>query len=382
MEMAELQGRAPLAGVTIVEFAGLGPAPFCGMLLAGLGATVIRVDRPLSDADGVEIWRGDIMGRSKLSIALDLKEAASQKVAAALIARADVLLEGYRPGVMERLGFGPDKALALNSKLVYARMTGWGQTGPLADRAGHDLNYISLAGVLGMIGEQGGPPVIPLNLIGDFGGGGMYMAFAIASALVEVSRGGSGVVIDAAMAEGASTLATMIFGMLGEGTWREARQSNLLDGGCPFYSVYRCQDGKYMGVAALEAKFFAILVERLGLSGRSEFASQFDVATWPAMRQSLTDLFAGHPRAYFEGLMVGTDACTFPVLSAEEAIADPHNQSRGAFVEIEGVWQPAPGPLFDGLRPTQVKAGPSPDQNRAEILAMLGIDAAGEPLAR
>ena len=372
-------GLAPLAGVTVVEFAGIGPGPFCGMLLADLGATVIRVDRPgpWSEAPSEAVlraYRGDVMGRSKLSIALDLKDPSSRGVVEALIAKADVLLEGFRPGVMERLGLGPVEAHGINPALVYARMTGWGQTGPLAPRAGHDLNYISLSGVLSMIGPAGGPPVIPLNLVGDFGGGGMYMAFAISAALVSVRAGGSGCVIDAAMSEGAATLASMIFGMRSTGSWTDERGSNLLDGGAPFYSLYRCADGGYFAVAALEPQFYAAMVARLGVEGEWAFSHQNERSTWPEMRERLASIFAAAPVSHFETLFDGLDACAFAVYSPAEAMSHPHNLARSAFIELDGVAQPAPGPLFDGRRPTAPTAPPYPDEHRSAVLKMIGLD--------
>ena len=377
--MQEGEGaRAPLAGVTVVEFAGIGPGPFCGMLLADLGATVIRVDRPGSWSDTpsestLRAYRGDVMGRSKLSIALDLKDPASRPVVEALLSMADALIEGFRPGVMERLGLGPAEAHAINPALVYARMTGWGQTGPLAPRAGHDLNYISVSGVLSMIGLAGGPPVIPLNLVGDFGGGGMYMAFAISAALVSTRASGRGCVIDTAMSEGAATLASMIFGMRGTGSWKDERGANLLDGGAPFYSVYRCADGGYLGVAALEPQFYLALVERLGVAGERAFSSQSDRSTWPEMRERLISIFSGAPVSHFETLFDGLDACAFPVYGPEEAMAHPHNRARSAFIELEGVAQPAPGPIIDGRRPTTPTAPPYPDEHRRSVLEMIGL---------
>ena len=372
------EAHAPLEGVTVVEFAGIGPGPFCGMLLADLGATVIRVDRPptwVGDPPEavVRAYRTDVMGRSKRSIGLDLKDPASRPVLEALFRKADVILEGFRPDVMERLGLGPEEAHRINPALVYARMTGWGQSGPLAPRAGHDLNYVSLSGVLSMIGSAGGPPVIPLNLVGDFGGGGMYMAFAISSALLAARSTGRGSVIDTAMAEGAAKLATMIFGLRESGAWEDERGVNLLDGGAPFYSVYRCADGGYFGVAALEPQFYAEMVSRLQLQSDAAFSDQNDRSRWPAMRERLAAVFSSASVSHFESLFEGLDACSFPVYTVEQAMAHPHNRARGAFVEVEGVAQPAPGPLFDGRRPSEPTAPPYPDEHRRAVMEFLGI---------
>ncbi len=376
LEESSESSFSPLAGKLVVEFAGIGPGPFCGMLLGDLGARVIRIDRPgtstgeLSEATQAS-YRREVMGRSKWSIALDLKSDESAEIVKGLIARADVLLEGYRPGVMERLGYGPEEAFALNEALIYARMTGWGQSGPLANLAGHDLNYISVAGVLSMIGPKDGPPSIPLNLVGDFGGGGMYMAFAIAASLATPPSQRHRIVIDTAMCEGAATLASMIFGMRGAGGWVDQRESNLIDGGAPFYRIYRCSDGGYLGVAALEVQFYQELIGRLGVADEAAFSAQYRTETWPQMRSAFEAIFASKPRGYFEELLAGCDACSFPVYSPEEALAHPHNVARGAFVEMAGVTQPAPGPLFNGSRPTKPGLPPYPDEHRREVLDLL-----------
>ena len=378
MSVESQKPKGPLSGVVVVEFAGIGPGPFCAMLLGDLGARIVRIDRvrPEGEAlspEAIKGFRSDVMGRSKWSIALDLKSAESRTVIEALVARSDVLLEGYRPGVMERLGYGPTEMHAINSAIVYGRMTGWGQSGPLAQRAGHDLNYISVAGVLSMLGPSEGAPAIPLNLIADFGGGGMYMAFAIAAALVGVRQSGRGVVIDASMTEGAQTLASMIFGMRSTGAWVDQRGSNLLDGGAPFYSIYRCADGGFMSVAALEAKFFTELISRLGVEADPAFANQYDKGTWAAMRSGFETIFASQPRSYFEELLDAGDTCVTAVLSAQEAIAHPHNRERSSFMDLAGVIQPSPGPLFDGQRPGEVSAPPYPDEHRSEVLEFLGL---------
>ena len=379
MQISSTTGYAPLEGVVAVEFAGIGPGPFCAMLLADLGARVIRIDRPVPRSEPISAERSaqarnDVLGRSKWSIALDLKSGESRNIVEKLLARADVLIEGYRPGVMERLGYGPETVLEINPAIVYARMTGWGQTGPLSSLAGHDLNYISLSGVLSMIGPAGGPPSIPLNLIGDFGGGGMYMAYAIAAALGAAGKDRRGVVIDAAMSEGASTLAAMIFGMRSAGNWVDRRASNLLDGGAPFYSVYRCADGGYIGVAALEPQFYSELLTRLELGDDAAFADQYNSDTWAEMRARFEALFGSRPRAYFESILSNCDACSFPVLSPREALDHPHNLARQVFVDIGGVVQPAPGPLFNGARPTVPRPAPFPDEHRREVLDFIGLD--------
>jgi alpha-methylacyl-CoA racemase len=331
----------PLSGIKVLEFEAIGPAPFAGMLLADMGADVLVVDRPESSDLGLtrERWY-DVMMRGKRSVILDLK--AGKEAALELVARADVLVEGFRPGVMERLGLGPDLALAANPRLVYGRMTGWGQDGPLAPRAGHDINYIALSGVLNAFGRKGEPPVPPLNLVGDFGGGGMLLGFGVACALLEASRSGKGQVVDAAMVEGASLLAAMFSGFLASHNWSEERGVNLLDTGAPWYDVYRTSDAKYVSIGSIEGKFYAELVSRLKL----DLPGQYDRARWPEMRQRLSEVFLTKTRDEWCKVFEGSDACFAPVLSFSEARLHPHSVARSSFVDLAGVAQPAPAPRF------------------------------------
>jgi alpha-methylacyl-CoA racemase len=336
----------PLTGIRILELEAIGPAPFCGMMLADMGADVLLVDRPSDPGLGLGRKRAaDVMYRGRRSVTLDLKARDGVAAATILAQRADALIEGFRPGVMERLGLGPDVLLAANPKLVYGRMTGWGQDGPLAPRAGHDIDYIALSGVLNAIGRAGGAPVPPLNLVGDFGGGGMVLAFGIACGLLEAQRTGKGQVVDAAMVEGASTLAAMFAGMLHEGSWTEARGANALDSGAPWYDTYETSDGKFVAVGAIEAKFYAELLERLGLAGE-QLPAQHDRAGWPELRRRFTAAFRAKTRDEWGRVFDGSDACVAPVLSFSEARTHPHNAARGSHVAVGGVAQPAPAPRF------------------------------------
>ena len=334
----------PLSGIRVLEFESIGPAPFAGMLLADMGADVLVIDRPASTDLGLkrERWY-DVMMRGKRSVTLDLKGKDSSAVALDLVSRADALIEGMRPGVMERLGLGPEEAFKRNPKLIYGRMTGWGQDGPLAPRAGHDINYIALTGVLHAIGRRGEAPVPPLNLVGDFGGGGMLLGFGVACALLEAARSGRGQVVDAAMVEGASLLAAMFAGFLASKSWSEERGANILDTGAPWYDVYETKDGKYVSIGSIESRFFADLVSRLGLR---EVPGQHDRARWPEMRSRFSAVFKSKTRDEWVKVFEGSDACFAPVLSWSEARRDPHNIFRKSFVEISGVEQPAPAPRF------------------------------------
>jgi alpha-methylacyl-CoA racemase len=336
----------PLSGIKVLEFEAIGPAPFAGMLLADMGADVLVVDRPEASDLGLtrERWY-DVLMRGKRSVALDLKKESSRKVTLDLLARADVLIEGFRPGVMERLGLGPDAALAHNPRLVYGRMTGWGQAGPLAPRAGHDINYIALSGVLNAFGRKGEAPVPPLNLVGDFGGGGMLLGFGVACALLEASRSGRGQVVDAAMVDGASLLAAMFSGFLASGNWSEERGVNLLDGGAPWYDAYETKDGKYVSIGSIEGKFYAELLSRLKL-GDPELPGQYDRPRWPEMRRRFSEAFLAKTRDEWCQVFEGSDACFAPVLSFSEARRHPHGVARGSFVSLAGVEQPAPAPRF------------------------------------
>jgi alpha-methylacyl-CoA racemase len=336
----------PLSGIRVIEFEAIGPGPFAGMLLADIGADVILVDRPAPGDLGLkrERWN-DVMMRGKRSVTLDLKSASGTEAALELIARADALIEGFRPGVMERLGLGPDVALAKNPRLVYGRMTGWGQDGPLAQRAGHDINYIALAGVLAAFGRQGEAPVPPLNLVGDFGGGGMLLGFGIACALVETHRSGKGQVVDAAMVEGASLLVTMFSGMLAAKRWREERGANILDTGAPWYDVYETKDGQYVSIGSIETKFYEDLLARLGLSSEA-LPQQHDRKGWPELRARFTQVFKSKTRAEWCAAFEGSDACFAPVLTFSEARRDPHNVARANFITVADVEQPAAAPRY------------------------------------
>ncbi|MCW5660769.1 MAG: CoA transferase [Burkholderiaceae bacterium] len=337
----------PLAGLRVIELASIGPGPMCAMLLADQGADVIRIDRVEPSGLGVSLDpRFDVTARGRRSVALDLKQDAGRAAALRLIDRADVLIEGWRPGVAERLGLGPDDCLGRNPKLVYGRMTGFGQTGPLAQAAGHDINYIALAGALHAIGPAGGKPVPPLNLIGDYGGGALYLAFGLMAALFERQRSGRGQVVDAAMVDGASSLMSIFHGMLASGRWdARTRGANLLDGGAPFYDTYATADGRHLAVGCLEPKFFAEFAQRVGLDP-SFVERQYDPRTWPQMRAAIAARLATRTRDDWCRDLDGTDACVAPILSLHEAPSHPHAQARGAFVEIDGVVQAAPAPRF------------------------------------
>jgi alpha-methylacyl-CoA racemase len=336
----------PLAGVRIIELAAIGPVPFAGMMLADHGAEVIRIERRDAPAigPGADPTR-DPLRRSRRRIAVDLKSPAGVAVVRDLAARADGLIEGLRPGVTERLGLGPDALIAANPRLVYGRMTGWGQDGPLGETAGHDINYLALAGTLHALGRAGEPPTPPINLVGDFGGGGMLLAFGMVSAILHARATGEGQVVDCAMTDGAALLMTMVWGFRAEGWWRDERGVNLLDTGAPFYDTYLCADGRFLAVGAIEPAFFADLTARLGLSDDPAVQHQHDPRSWPAMRDRFARLFATQPRDAWIA-QLGGDACVTPVLSLAEAPHHPHNAARGTFVESGGVTQPAPAPRY------------------------------------
>ncbi len=366
----------PLSGIRVIEFEAIGPGPFAGMLLADMGADVLLVDRPAATDLGLkrERWN-DVMMRGRRSVTLDLKSPTGAGAALELIARADALIEGFRPGVMERLGLGPKIALARNPELVYGRMTGWGQDGPLAPRAGHDINYIALAGVLNAFGKKGEAPVPPLNLVGDFGGGGMLLGFGIACALVEAARSGKGQVVDAAMIEGASLLAAMFSGMLATQRWSETRGENILDTGAPWYNVYRTSDGQYVSIGAIEARFFDELIERLGLAGE-KLPGQNEREHWPALRARFEQVFAAKTRDEWVKVFEGSDACFAPVLSFSEAKRHPHNVARKSYVEVAKVEQPAPAPRFSRTPAGVRRAPPERGEGGREALGEWGFDAA------
>jgi alpha-methylacyl-CoA racemase len=366
----------PLTGLRIVEFAGIGPGPFCGMMLADHGAQVIRIDRASGSRGGSSpVSRADVLARGRKSIALDLKNAEGVALARKLCATADGLIEGFRPGVMERLGLGPDELLGDNPKLVYGRMTGWGQTGPYAPYAGHDINYIALAGALAHFGREGEKPTPPINMVGDFGGGGMMLAFGMVSALLNVARGGKGQVIDAAMTDGTAVLMGMIHGMKNAGVWKEELGVNTLDTGAHFYDTYETADGKYVSVGSIEPQFYAQLRELAGLTEDRDFDAQHDPSKWPALKAKLTDLFKTRTRAEWDSLMEHTDVCYAPVLTMSEAAEHPHNRAREAFVTIGDHVQPAPAPRYSETRPETPEPAPMPGDDSEEVLKDIGLNA-------
>jgi len=332
----------PLTGIRVVEMAGIGPGPFTAMMLSDLGAEVIRVDRLSHKGTG---HRANVLNRGRKSIAVDLKNPRGVETTLRLIEQADVVLEGFRPGVMERLGLGPEECLSVNPRLIFGRMTGWGQTGPLSQAAGHDINYISIAGALGAMGYADRPPAPPLNLVGDFGGGAMYLLTGILAALVERATSGQGQIIDAAMTDGTASLLSPFFGLMAMNMWTTDRFSNRLDGGAFYYGSYECSDGKYISIGSLEPQFYALLLEKAEITD-PEFQEQLDEAAWPAKREKLNQLFKTRTRQQWCDIMEGTDVCFAPVLDLKEAPTHPHNIDRKTFVELEDVVQPAPAPRF------------------------------------
>jgi alpha-methylacyl-CoA racemase len=365
----------PLAGTTIIEIAGIGPGPYCGMLLADLGADVIRVDRAGAVQGGdPERPPADLLNRGRRSVGVDLKSPEGAGVVLDLVERADALFEGFRPGVAERLGIGPDECLARNPRLVYGRMTGWGQDGPYAPTAGHDINYISLAGALAPIGRRGEAPVPPLNLVGDFGGGGLMLAFGLVAGLLEARTSGRGQVIDAAMVDGAASLMTMTHSFRAMGIWNDERGTNMLDTGAHFYDVYETADGGYVSIGSIEAQFYAELLRLTGLEGE-ELPWQHDRAQWPAMKERLAAVFRTKTRDEWCEIMEGSDVCFAPVLSIPEAVAHPHNVARGTFVEVAGIPQPGPAPRFSRTAGEIRRPPPHAGQHTDEVLADAGFDA-------
>ncbi|MGH3777903.1 MAG: CaiB/BaiF CoA transferase family protein [Pseudonocardiaceae bacterium] len=361
----------PLAGLRVIELAGIGPGPHAAMLLADLGADVVRVERP---SGGLQLAprESDQMLRGRRSVALDLKDPTDRETVLQLVERADVLVEGLRAGVTERLGVGPADCHARNPRLVYARMTGWGQHGPLANRAGHDINYLALTGVLHAVGNAGGKPVPPLNLVGDFGGGSMFLVVGVLAALWERERSGAGQVVDAAMLDGVSVLAQMFWSLRAAGLWSDERGRNLLDSGAPFYDTYACSDGRYVAVGALEPQFYAILLEGLGLTGQA-LPEQLDLAGWPVLRERFTAVFASRSRDEWVAVFEGTDACVAPVLSFAEVPSHPHIAARGTVIELDGVPQAAPAPRFSRTCPDRPTPPPDPGADTAAVLADWGV---------
>lgn len=363
----------PLAGLRVIEIASIGPGPLACMLLADLGADVVRVDRLEASGLGVPMApRFDVNARSRRSVALDLKSPAGVEAVLRLADRADVLVEGFRPGVAERLGFGPEACQARNPGLVYGRMTGFGQQGPLAAMAGHDLNYIALTGLLDAIGPAGGRPVPPLNLVGDYGGGALFLAFGVLAALFERQHSGRGQVVDAAMVDGAAVLGSIFHGLRAGGLWGGPRGGNLLDGGAPFYDTYICADGRHLSVAALEPKFFAELVQRLGLDP-AWAARQYDRRRWPELRAALAAVLATQPRDHWAAEFADGDACVAPVLDLAEATRHPHAVARAAYVEVAGVTQPAPAPRFSRSPPGDPRPAPDVGADTDAVLAEAGF---------
>lgn len=366
----------PLHGVTVIELAGIGPGPFAGMMLADMGARVVRVDRLPAPGGGrlADLMRNDsIVDRGRESIAINTKDPRGLAAVLELVTRADALIEGYRPGVAERLGLGPDACLARNPRLVYGRMTGWGQSGPLAQAAGHDISYIALSGALHAMGSKGAPPVPPLNLVGDYGGGGMLLALGVVAALFEARGSGRGQVVDAAMTDGAALLMAAQYGLMAKGFWRDEREANFLDGAAPFYGTYACADGRYIAIGPIEPQFFADMVHRLGLD-ESLLAAQWNEPDWPAGRRALAEVFATRSRDEWCAVLEGTEACFAPVLSMTEAPNHPHNKARATFVDAGGVVQPAPAPRFDRTGSELPRPAPAVGANSHALLRELGIE--------
>ncbi len=363
----------PLEGLRVIEIAGIGPGPFCAMLLADLGADVLRIDRPREVPLGTPVApEFDITRRNRRSVAVDLAHVDGAGVVLRLVERADALIEGFRPGVAERLGIGPETCLERNPRLVYGRMTGWGQDGPLAGAAGHDANYIALTGALHAIGQTDGPPVPPLNLIGDYGGGALYLALGVLAAVFEVGRSGCGQVVDAAMVDGAASLMAPVYGRHAAGLWRDERGRNVLDGGAHFYGVYETRDAKHVAIAAIEPKFYGELLERIGLVG-DDLPEQWDEAAWPGMRARFETVFKQRTRDEWQELLEGTDACFAPVLSLFEAASHPHMAARGTFVDFGGIVQPAPAPRFSRTEPDMRLPPSAPGEHTVEALGDWGF---------
>ena len=365
--------RPPLEGVRVIELAGIGPTPFCGMMLADHGADVIRIDRPGGVDPLAQDQRRDVLLRSRRSITLDLKQPESVEIVAKLAGTADGLIEGFRPGVAERLGLGPYVLMKRNPRLIYARMTGWGQDGPLSDQAGHDLNYISLNGCLAAIGDEGRPPVPPLNMIGDYGGGGMMLAFGFVTALLAVRQGGKGQVIDCSMADGATALMAGMWSLKHNAMWEAPRGQNLLDGGAPFYCCYTCADGKFVAIGAIDTKFFLRLLDGLGLADDPIFTDQYDSSQWPAMKAHLANIFITAPRATWTDLLQHRDCCYSEVLTMEEAPSHDHNLARRSYISDGGLIQPSPAPRFMNTQTVMPRMWRR-DSDRADILREIGVE--------
>jgi Predicted acyl-CoA transferases/carnitine dehydratase len=365
----------PLKGLKVIEFGGIGPGPFCAMMLSDMGADVIRLDRKADKGKDrgqgafLASGRRGVLHRGRRSVAVDLKDPQDKEKVLQLIDGADAIIEGYRPGVMERLGLGPDVLLARHPRLVYGRMTGWGQDGPMAQAAGHDINYIALSGALSTIGRAQGGPVAPPAMIGDLGGGGMMLAFGIVCALLEARNSGKGQVVDAAIVDGAALLTSIVCDLKSLGLWQNKLQSNLLDGGAHFYDTYECADGQWISIGSLEPQFYTMLLEKLGITD-PDFAlsRQRDPAAWPGLKRKIADIFRSQPSSHWRALLEGTDVCFAPVLTLEEAAQHPHNRARGTFFEREGILQPAPAPRFSRTVPQQPGPAPYIGEHDDEIL--------------
>ncbi|WP_421989877.1 CaiB/BaiF CoA transferase family protein [Qipengyuania sp.] len=368
--------RPVLEGVRVIELAGIGPTPFCGMMLADHGAEVIRIDRPGGSDPLSQDQERDVLLRSRRTITLDLKEPESVEIVARLVETADGLIEGFRPGVVERLGLGPDAMMQRNPTLVYGRMTGWGQSGPLSAMAGHDLNYISMTGCLAALGPEDRPPAPPLNLIGDYGGGGMLLAFGFVSALLAARTAGRGRVIDCAMADGSAALMAGMWSLKHNGMWDGERGENLLDGGAPFYACYECADGQFVAIGAIEAKFYSRFLEAVGLSGDPLFSAQHDRSKWPAMKERLSALFASAARSKWVAKLKPIDCCFTEVLTMDDAIGHEHNRVRESYCEADGFVQPRPAPRFERTTPVRPRMWRR-DADREDLLAEIG---AADPL--
>jgi len=362
-----------LSGYRVIELAGIGPGPMCAMLLSDMGADVLRIDRAADAGSGIAMdAKYSLLNRGRRSVAFDLKRPEAIEAVLRLVEKADALIEGFRPGVTERLGLGPDDCLARNPRLIYGRMTGWGQEGPLAHAAGHDINYIALSGALHSIGRKGEAPVPPLNLVGDFGGGALYLALGVVAGLLEAGKSGQGQVVDAAMVDGAASLMTLIYGMHGSGIWNNERGDNILDTGAHYYDVYETKDGKYVAIGAIEAKFYEELLRLSGLKGE-DLPHQQDRKSWPAMKERLKTIFRARTRDEWCKVMEGSDICFAPVLSMDEAPRHPHNLHRGTFVEQGGVTQPGPAPRFSRT-PSAIQRPPAkPGEHTEEALRDWGF---------